>query len=279
MKGLLKCCLPLLFLGIAIDANAQKLEAAKTNTVKPKYTGMKKPKPIRTELSAGLRLNTDGWGIFIDKGWVKSNEKFRDQFYNVKLFQIEFDEKKRPEETKHVNDAYAGTGTGKAKPFIFGKANNFYTFKLGYGGRKMIAGKPEQGNVSMHLIYLGGISLGLLKPYYVLSDSTPAKKNSTIYTRNDITYTDSTQASFLDKSHIEGASGFSKGLGQTKIIPGIHLKAGMHFDFAASKHGIVAVETGLNFEYYTSQILLLVNKDATSYFLNAYVSVQFGKRW
>ena len=53
-----------------------------------------------------------------------------------------------------------GSG-GSSGNYIFGKINNFYALKLGYGYRRMIAGKPDPGTVSIHWIYSGGFSVGL----------------------------------------------------------------------------------------------------------------------
>jgi len=273
MKVFTHICLFVLLLGTTTQAQTAKdnNSLAKVPVKQPvKHVVLKKPKPLHTELSFGLRLNTDGWGIFVDKGWVKSEDRYRDFFYDVKLLQVELDEKKVPAEIKRSNTS-SSYNNEKPKPFIYGKINNFYTFKIGYGGRKMLAGKPEPGAISMHFVYVGGLSLGLLKPYY-LSVSAPT-------TEPDITYSDSTKQYFLDKRYILGSSGFGKGLGETKIIPGVHLKAAMHFDFAANKARVLALETGVNFEIYSKAIEIMANKDAKAYFLNAYLSLQFGKRW
>src|SRR6185312_15308919 len=67
----------------------------------PVKTIIKRPKPIQHEFSFGARLNTDGWSIFVDKGKVNSeDEKHSDMFYNIKLWQLEFGEKKNPKEVK-----------------------------------------------------------------------------------------------------------------------------------------------------------------------------------
>jgi hypothetical protein len=231
----------------------------------------KKPKPIRAELSGGMRLTTNGWGVFVDKGWVKSSEKQRDYFYNTKVLQIELSEKKSPKEIKRNNNLN-GLDNRDTKPFIYGKTNNFYAFKLGYGMRKMIAGKPEAKTVSVHWVYLGGLSLGLQKPYYL---ETYNQDNGTI---ESIKYSEETQRRFLGQ-YIIGSSGFSKGLNEIQMIPGFHVKTALHFDFAATKKSKIALETGINAEYYTKKIDLMAFQDAKPYFVDVYVSLQFGGRW
>lgn len=171
----------------------------------------KRPKPIRTEFSGGLRLNTDGWSIFFDRGKVKTDdERHSDMFHDVILWQVEFSEKKDPKEYKTTNsnlDPYSGS---KPTPFIFGKINNFYALKLGIGKRKMIAGKPESGTISIHWVYEGGLSIGMLKPYYIK-----------VYNENNpIKYTDEKRDEFLAQNSIIGAAGFREGLHEIKFVPG-----------------------------------------------------------
>ena len=232
--------------------------------LKPK---VKKPKPISRELSAGVRLNTDGWTGFLERGIVKSDIKESDLFYNIAYASIEFSEKKHPKERR--SNSLGGSNDDGSNSYIFGKVNNFYTLKLGYGYRRMIAGKPDPGTVSIHWIYNGGLSVGLLKPYYVDMASSG----------ESIKYTDSTQSDFLSGQNIMGASGFGKGLGELKVIPGLHFKTGLHFDFATTVRSKLAIETGISLELYTKRIELMANQKGLPYFANLYVSLQFGRRW
>jgi len=227
----------------------------------------KKPKPIDREISFGLRAATNGWSIFADKGYVMSEEKNSDLFYNIRLFQVEFGEAKHPKEIKRTNNIYSSSND-QSKPFIYGKENNFYALKLGYGFRRMIAGKPEPGTVSIHWVYLGGLSIGLLKPYYINVAGSPQA----------IKYSDSTKGMFLDKPNIIGSAGFTTGIGEIKIVPGLHAKTALHFDFANRKNMVLAVETGVNAEVYAKKLEIMANQTASNFLVNFYGSIQFGKR-
>jgi hypothetical protein len=239
----------------------------------------KRPKPIKHELSGGLRVSSDGWNLFLDRGKIKQPDRTTDYHYNLQFWQLEFGEKKHPQEIKRSNTI--GTTADAAKPFIYGKANNFYALKVGYGKRKLIAGKPElndeveRGVISVHWVYLGGVSIGLEKPYYIEA----YVNNNGISELKSITYTDSTKADFLFQPNVVGSSGFGKGLGETKIVPGIHAKTGLHFDFAATKKSKLAVETGLALEIYSRGIQLMAVEKTTPVFVNVYASFQIGKRW
>lgn len=245
----------------------------------PVPTRKKRPKPMKQEISFGLRLNTDGWGVFLDRGKVKEPDRTTDYYYDLNFWQIELQEKKHPKEIKRSNTI--ASSADAAKPFIYGKTSNFYALKLGYGKRKRIAGRPslnnevESGSVSVHWVYLAGLSLGLEKPYYI---DAYVNENGT-FVQKTINYTDTTADAFITQQNIVGSSGFMEGIGQTKLVPGIHLKSALHFDFASSKKKKMAIETGVNAEFYTRGISMMANQKDTPFFVNAYVSFQLGKRW
>ncbi len=232
----------------------------------PKVKG---PKALTGELSAGIRLNSDGYGIVVDKGWLKGGESYgqnnRDRFFNVRLLQFELIERKHPKEMRS-NSAFGISFTPNS--YILGKINNFYAFKIGYGQRRMIAGKPDPGNVSIHWVYLGGISAGLLKPYYLK-----------IAGLGEVKYSDSLENEFISPGRIEGRAPFTKGFNEIKLVPGMHLKTGLHFDFATSRKTVLALELGVNGEFYTQKIEQMVGQDPKALFFNFYASLQFGKRW
>lgn len=234
----------------------------------------KKPKPIANELSGGLRLNTNGWSIFGERGRVQTEEtKYRDLFYNVNFVYLEISEQKHPKETR---TSISGDPQG-TRPFVFGKINNFYSVKAGVGRRKMIAGKPEGGTVSVHWVYGGALSLGMLKPYYV--EAAVVNASTGQFEQQTIKYSDETKGTFLSENYILGATGFAKGLNELKVVPGIQAKTGLHFDFAQRKRAKIAVEMGMSGELYTKRIEIMANQKAVPYALNIYASIQAGKRW
>src|SRR5690606_10323382 len=71
------------------------------NTAEEKVR-LKGPKALRGEFSGGFRLNSNGWGLFVDKGYLRGGEAFgqinRDKFFQVRLFQLELGEIRHPKE-------------------------------------------------------------------------------------------------------------------------------------------------------------------------------------
>jgi hypothetical protein len=234
----------------------------------------KKPKPIANEFSAGLRLNTNGWSIFAERGKVQTEEtKYRDLFYNVNFAYLEISEQKHPKETRSTING----DPQRTRPFVFGKVNNFYTVKAGVGRRKMIAGKPEASTVSVHWVYGGALSAGLLKPYYI--EALVVDQNTGRFEQQTMKYSEDTKGTFLNEGYVLGAAGFTKGLNEIKVVPGVSARSGLHFDFSQRKRVKLAVEMGVNAELYTKRIEIMANQKAVPYALNIYASVQAGKRW
>lgn len=249
------------------DRLGDSTQVVNTAVKPPKVKG---PRPLRGELSGGLRLNTDGYGIFVDKGWLKGGDEFgqknRDKHFHVRLLQFELSERKHPKEIRS-NNALGGIGL-QPSSYILGKVNNFYMFKIGYGRRQMIAGKPDPGTISIHWVYLGGFSAGLVKPYYL-----------NLQRNGETKYNDTIVRDFISPNNIIGKAPFTKGLNELKFVPGLYAKTGLHFDFASRRKGLMALEVGASGEYYTQKILQMVGQDPKALFLNFYASLQFGKRW
>jgi len=223
------------------------------------------------EWSMGGRINTDGWGGFFELGYRKNRKV-------VNYFQFEFNEKKHPKEDKKPGRFVPiGDFAYSEKPYIFGKRNNFYQAKLGMGQRYLIGGKGNKNGVEVSAIYYGGISIGLLKPYYLRVED-PTGEGYSI----DIKYGQSgflDTAAFTNPSKIISGAGFGKGWGEITIAPGLHAKTGLRFDWAKFNEVVSALEVGVNAEYYTKDVPIMVALEPKKFFFNAYLSLQFGKRW
>jgi hypothetical protein len=238
---------------------------------------IKKPKPITNEFSVGLRLNSDGWSFMVERGKVKTKDmKNIEKFHDVRSLQFEFAERRSPKELKtYGTDAVSGNTSNQT--YVFGKVNNFYALRINYAYYKLLAGKPYTSTVSVHWVNAAGVAIGLLKPYYI--DAYVSRNGGASYQQESIKYSPENAFSFLTPQLIIGSSGFAKGLGETKIVPGLHLKTGFHFDFSGNKRLVTAVEVGGTGEFYTQKIELVATQKAVPYFFNLYAGIQFGKRW
>lgn len=214
----------------------------------------------------GIKLNTDGWGAFYEHGKYKTIE-------NTNIWWVEFGERKSPKEEKLTRGEPIGGGLFLVgNPFVYGKRNNFYYLKGGLGQQRLIGGKGNQNGVAVSAVYGGGLSLGYLKPYYIaIADRATGGTK-------DVKFSDSTVDTFLNYENITGGSGFTKGFGQGTIVPGAFAKMALRFDYGRFNEFISAIELGVNAEYYTKEMPIMINNPAKKFFFNGYIALEFGRR-
>lgn len=214
----------------------------------------------------GLRLNTDGWGLVYEKGYLKTVKI-------TNLFALELNEKKHPKEQK-INRILDNNGFLQiGNPFVYGKRNSFYQLKLSYGQQRMIGGKTNKNGVAVHAIYAGGFSAGFERPYYVrVQDSSPEG------TRN-IKYTTEDSALFLAPAPtILMGTGLRYGWNELKFVPGVHAKAALRFDYGRFNEVVTAIEIGMNIEAYSRKVQIMLLNPEQQVFFNGYIALMFGKR-
>jgi hypothetical protein len=232
-----------------------------------------KAPPIKSEWSAGFRLQSDGWALFADIGTeVKLNPKYPNSQYSTNLFQIEIAEKIDIRQKLTINGLSSSSNT---LGYVFGKVNKFYQARLSYGQRLKIAGKPDSKSASVHWLLAGGLSIGVVKPYKIVAlvnDPTLG------YIEKTIQYESAYKEVFLNPDLIFGGAGFAEGLNQLKYIPGLHLKTGLHFDFSKEKTTLLAAEVGASVDFYSDPIQIMLDDQNKKTFANMYISFQFGKR-
>lgn len=209
----------------------------------------------------GLKLNTDGYGAFYELARLKTPRKSN-------LFSLELGERKHSKEEK-ITSAQGGY---LSNPYVYGKINNFYYAKLGYSQERLIGTKGNKNGVAVSAIYGGGLSAGLLKPYYLkVADANSNEVKDVKYNNNEDVFLD-------NQNLILGSSGFGKGFGEMKFTPGAFVKTALRFDYGRYNELVSAIEVGLNVEFYSKKLpVMLLNKDRQLFF-NAYAAIAFGRR-
>jgi hypothetical protein len=212
-----------------------------------------------------FRLNTDGWGMMFEKGYLKSVKV-------TNIFALEFGEKKHPKERRTNNIFTNGSFIQFGNPYVYGKQNIFYQLKPTIGQQRLIGGKTNKNGVAVQAIYAGGISLGIERPYYVRVDD-PGPQGS-----RDIKYSQADSAAFLAPGNIIQGTGLRYGWNELKLIPGVHGKVAIRFDYGRFNEMVSAIEVGVNFEAYTRKINIMLLNPGEQTFFNGYVAILFGKR-
>ncbi|MEJ7911928.1 MAG: hypothetical protein WKF70_02150 [Chitinophagaceae bacterium] len=213
----------------------------------------------------GIQLRTNGYGIMYELGRSKSP-----RFTN--LYLIELSEIKHPKEEKQQ------TSTGIfSNSFVYGKINNFYQLKLGFGQQYILGQKGNKNGIAVMGIYQGGLALGLLRPYYLnVMDDTKDR---------DIKYDSPDSLIFLTGT-INGSSGISKGWNEIKLKPGAFIKTALRFDFGRYNESVNALEIGVSLDTYSQKIPIMAPRGSSGeeavkpkqLFFQAHIAVLFGRR-
>ncbi len=205
----------------------------------------------------GGSITTDGYGGFFEKG-IKQDKK------KTTLLRIELFEKKHIKEYK---TAVSANNLGQINSAVYAKLNNFYQLKFGYGLQYLIGSKGNKNGIEVSAVGVGGLSLGLEKPYYYNVVDNMGKPNKVTFDTDDtVQYT------------ITGASGVTYGLNKTKIKPGIFVKTGLRFDYGRLNEAVSAVDVGITAEFYSKKIRQMFALKERQFFFGAYIAMLIGKR-
>ncbi len=204
----------------------------------------------------GAKLISDGYGVFFELGRASSVKKSL-------LYQLEISER------KHIKEEKLSSYFANSVPYIYGKENFFYPVKLGVQQQILLGNKSNKNGVSVTGNYGGGITAGLLRPYYV-----QAQQGNNI---NYIKYQSADSIDFLN-ARIYGGPTLGKGWSDMTVVPGLYAKAAVRFDYGSYNEVLSALEVGISGEYYSKKIPQLVNNKEKQFFFSGYVSILFGKR-
>lgn len=210
------------------------------------------------QTAIGIALRTNGYGAFVELGRRKSA-----RFSSTYL--LEITETKHPKEEKsdRVENFFSNT-------FIYGKINNFYQVKLGFGQQYILGQKGNKNGVAVIASMQGGFTMGFAKPYYLNIQDANGQDRTISY------YDDST--AFIYPLEIYGSAGFGKGWSEVKLKPGLFFKSALRFDFGRYNEKIQALEIGLSLEGFANKIEIVANNDPQRLFFQGHVAFVFGSR-
>lgn len=212
---------------------------------------------FRNERSFGLALNSDGFGI-------SYRDARRINFLNKQYFEIEGGYLKHPREYRSQNPLFQTPGS-----FIYGKINSAFYFRGSYGLQREVFKKADLGGVAVRYFFSAGPTLAVYKPiYYKILYPVSQYEFRIVEEKLDVN-----QHPPYD---IYGRSSFTKGLNETRLLPGIYGKAGLNFEYSKEEKIIHAVEVGATVSAYTKKIPIMATTDNKAVFVSLFVSYRFG---
>jgi hypothetical protein len=212
---------------------------------------------FRNEKTFAILLNTDGWGLSYREGK-------RIDYRNKKILDIDFQTLKHPKEVKLSNPYFQTPGT-----FVFGKLNSVFLFRGGIGRQHEIFKKQDLGGIAVRYFYSGGAALSFAKPvYFKIIENISQFEYKIIHEKFDIKK--------HDPSMIYGKSNYTKGLNETKLLPGIYAKGGFNFEYSKQDKVIHAIEIGAQIDLFPKEIPIMATESNKAIFLSLFVSYRFG---
>jgi hypothetical protein len=154
-------------------------------------------------------------------------------------------------------------------PYVYGKINNFYSVQLSFGGHRFLGQKGNKNGVAVSVVYKGGLSLGLLRPYYIQVEDNGTNKT--------IKYSPETDSLFKF-GFIIGSGGLGMGWGEMKLKPGAFAKTGLRFDFGRYNEVVSGIEVGVSAEYYSGNIPIMLYQKDKQFFYQGHIAMIFGRR-
>ena len=218
-----------------------------------------------------FKYRTDGWQVGADYNKTIN-------YFKSRVIQIEIGELKHFKQNRQSKDPSGGIfGFNGIRPFVYGKQNNLFVIHGKYGRKHLLAERAKKNGVMIQFQYTGGISLGLLKAYYLevygLEDDVITFDEPTVSTK----YVDGVDNGFTNFSRILGYSGFGKGFGDIKFRPGLTGAVAFQFDWSNQDSFIKALEAGFAADIFFGEVPVMVSQNRF-YYLNVYVGIMLGKK-
>lgn len=214
---------------------------------------------FRNERSFAILLNTDGIGVS-----YRGAKRF--DFLNKRLLEIEAGKLKHPKEYK-ISDLYYNQGGS----YIFGKLNSTFYLRGSIGHQHEIFKKADLGGIAIRYFYSAGPVLALYKPYYYqIPYPVDTIQGIIIYKKEDEKF----NVSNWDR--IYNRASFTKGLNETKVLPGLFVKGGFNFEYSKEDKLIHAIEVGAQINAFPKKIPIMASSDNKFIFFSLFVSYRFG---
>jgi hypothetical protein len=226
------------------------------------------------EFVYGVNFNTQG-GL-LGGASVRSTRVLDDQL--LRFWSIEGVMLKNNAKEDRINTVVGGS-------YINRKVNYAFALRPSVGLQRVLFRKAADAGVQVNGLVSAGPSIGLLMPYYITYDVTFARTSALNLATDEIVneqydpYKHGFEDAILDHGPL-----FS-GIGQTKVVPGFHVRAGLSFEYGRYRDAVTGAEVGFLVEGFTKRMLILSPSNVADtdnlnrqLFPSVYLTLYFGHR-
>ncbi|RZK23007.1 MAG: hypothetical protein EOO56_06585 [Hymenobacter sp.] len=159
---------------------------------------------------------------------------------------------KNPKEETVTNSYTGGSWT-------LYKTNYAFALRPSIGIQRILFRKAAESGVQVNALLSAGPSLGLLLPYYISYDRSWANRSgSGGPSQNDIIvdeqFNPGSPSNHISDYIIDRAPFFS-GISRTKVMPGVHLRGALSFEYGRYRDAVAGAEVGFLLEAYTQRLV------------------------
>ena len=261
------------------DTPASTTPEARLREAPPRRTGPVPAAPsdeqsYQKEFVYGVNFNTQGGllgGVSLRSSRVLDDRLLR--FWSIEGVML----KNAKEDTK--NTVVGGS-------YIDRKTNYAFVLRPSFGLQRILFRKAADAGVQVNALISAGPSFGLLMPYYISYDLTSAGKGVQPNVSTDIIVNEQyNPIKHSDPGAILDRGPLFSGIGETKVVPGFHLRAGLSFEYGRYRDAVTGMEVGFLAEAYTKRLLILSPGNLSDtdglnrqFFPSVYLTLYFGHR-
>lgn len=230
------------------------------------------PKPIgeesivyETERIFHIRAHSNGLSLGYAVGDIETWYKTSYYYFDIGSL------KNAKEYSQNFRFFTPSLGSAPSRAFIYGKINRLYALRAGIGNKRYFSERARRKSVIVGMNYEYGFTLGVLKPYYLKLKNPDGDVTAYKYNGDNAEL-------FLDETNIYGGAEFGLGWNEIKLKPGFHGQFGANFTWGNQDNLIKALEVGVMADVFLSKVPLMLTEVNKPYFVNVYLTLQFGKR-
>ena len=229
----------------------------------------------RKEFVFGVNFNTQG-GL-LGGASVRSSRLLDDRllrFWSLEGVML----KNNAKEERVISKLFGGS-------YVPRKTNYAFVLRPSVGIQRVLFRKAADAGVQVNGLLSVGPSIGLLLPYYISYNRTYARTGTINLATDDIVAEQFDPTKHFVPDAIVDRGPLFSGIGQTKVVPGVHLRGGLSFEYGRYRDAVTGVEVGFLVETFTKRLLILIpdgpvdnDKVNRQLFPSVYLTLYFGHR-